>query len=276
MASRHVNYLRKHQKVILAILCVVCMITFVVGPFLMDLIGSAGGGGGPGENPVVVTWVGGKVRQSELQLKQQTHQVAVNFLRMLILQSVQRGGQPVVNGQAVTKEMGPPEDPGIPGDSSEPTIVRTMLLAKKADEMGIVVDREAARDFVLALSFPDVTEAEWPAILAKAAPDNMPMSVDQLLDQLAFDLKATHARVLSQAGLFGLPPGQVWEYHNRLNRRFAIEAYPVEVAPFAGQVQEEPKREELLALFEKGRRMTPIRRWPTPASTCRTSWHSSG
>ena len=128
MASRHLNFLRKYQKPILAILGVVCMITFVLGPFLLDLVSS--GSRGRNNDPVVVTWVGGKVRRSELSLKQTTHTIGVNFLRLLIATVVERGGSPVVNGQAIPKDTPPGQimqmDPGIPGDSSEFTIIRTM------------------------------------------------------------------------------------------------------------------------------------------------------
>ncbi|MCI0361578.1 MAG: hypothetical protein L0211_24095 [Planctomycetaceae bacterium] len=242
------------------------MITFVLGPFLLDLIESASGGRGRDQDPIAVTWVGGDVRDSELQLKKTTHQIAVNFLRVLISEVVERGGSPVVNGQVFSKETPPHEfiDPGIGGNSDEEMIVHTMLLAKKADQLGIVVDRQAAREFIQALSIPEVSDAEWPQILRNVSPEGMPISFDQLLDQIAFDLKARHANIISQAGLyspaapyFSLTPGQIWEYHNRLNRRFVIEAYPVDVAPFAAQVQEEPSEAELRELFEKGKSIDP-------------------
>src|SRR4029453_2579887 len=240
MASRHMNFMRKHQKSILAVLGVVCMITFVLGPFLLDLIGSAGGGRNRNDDPIKVTWVGGKVRQSELRMKETTHQVAVNVLRLLIAKGVENGGQPVVNGQTIPKGTPPVQimqiDPGIGGDSNEDSIVRTMLLAKKADQMGIAVDVQAAREFVESLSIPDVQPEEWPGILDNLTkPQGLSFSVDQVLGQISLDLKAPHMEILMQAGLLGIPPGQYWEYHNRLNRRFAIEAYPVDVAGFGAQ-----------------------------------------
>jgi hypothetical protein len=255
------NYLRKHQKAILAILGVVCMITFVLGPFLLDLIDMSGSGGNRSDDPVVVTWVGGKVRRSELALKQQMHQIAVNFLRELIAEVVERGGQPVINGQTIPKETPRIQimqiDPGIGGDAHEYLIVRMMLLARKGDELGVVVDQQAAREFVESLSIPDVQPEEWRAILTRATPPGMSMSIDQLLAQIAFDLKANHVQHLMQAGLMSVTPGEAWEYHNRLNRRFVIEAYPVDVAGFGAQVQGEPTDDELRALFEKGKSDDP-------------------
>jgi len=261
MASRQMNYLRKHQKTIIAVLCVVCMVTFVIGPFLLDMINSARRGRNSND-PIAVTWVGGQVHDSELHRKRATHQTAVNFLRLVIATVLEKGGSPVVNGQTIPKGTPPTQimgiAPGIPGDAGEQMIVRMMLLAKKADEMGIVVDREAAREFVRSISTPEVNDAEWPEILKNVSREGMSISVDQLLDQIAFDLKATHAATLfSQAGLESVPPGQVWEYHNRLNRRYVIEAYPVDVASFAAQVQEEPSDPALREMFNKGKARDP-------------------
>src|SRR5262245_25724137 len=129
MASKHINFLRKYQKPILVVMGVILMVTFTVGYSLDRLIsGCFGGGGGAREqDPVVVTWVGGKVRRSELSHKETTHQVAVNFLRLLIATVVDRGGQPVVSGIPITKEMLPQLhqfDLGIGNDSDEFSIVR--------------------------------------------------------------------------------------------------------------------------------------------------------
>jgi hypothetical protein len=265
MASRHMNYLRKHQKVILAVMGVVCMVTFVIGSSLESFISSARSSR---QDPVVVTWVGGKIHEGELDLKSTTHQIAVNFLRMLIVETLERGGSPVVNGQTIPKEATPAQlaqmDPGIPGDASESTIVRMQLLAKKADELGIVVDQEAAREFLRTLCYPEIQEAELPALAQRVMPEQMRMSYEQLLDQIAFGLKCQHMAILSQAGLYAMPPGQMWEYHNRLNRRVVVDAYPVEVQPFVVQVKETPTEAELRALFEEGKHRDPNPALPEP------------
>ncbi len=280
MASRHINLLRKYQKPILVVMGVILMVTFTVGYSLDTLINSGGfggfgGGGGGQRDPVVVTWVGGKVRESELEMKRRTHQVAVNFLHKLIEQVVERGGQPIINGRPLPKDVPlnqiPFIDPGIGLDSSEQSIVQKLLLAKKADELGVVVDQQAAREFVESLSIPDVQPEEWRNILSQVTPQGLAMSVDQLLAQIAFDLKANHVLVLLQAGLadiaqgeLTITPGQAWDYHNRLNRRFVIEAYPVDVAGFGAQVRAEPTEAELDALFEKGKSQDPNPLIPDP------------
>src|SRR5262245_53978134 len=110
MASRHINLLRKYQKPILVVMGVILMVTFTVGYSLDAIInsggfGAFGGGGGRQREPVVVTWVGGKVRESELEMKRRTHQAAVNFLHMLIAQVVERGGQPIINGRPLPKDV---------------------------------------------------------------------------------------------------------------------------------------------------------------------------
>jgi hypothetical protein len=260
MATRQMNYLRKHQKPILVVLGVILMVMFTAGYAIDTLINNAASGPSNGRtaDPVAVTWVGGKVRESELDMKRTTHQVAVNFLRYLIATVIDRGGKPIVSGVTVTKDMPLNQvNLGIGDDSNEMLIVRMMLLARKADELGIAVDLQAAREYVESIAIPDVPPEEWQALLKKVTPQGLSMSVDQVLAQIALDLKASRAAQLLQAGLAGIPPGQMWDYHNRLNRRFVIEAYPVEVAPFGAQVQGEPTDPELRAIFEKGKLEDP-------------------
>jgi hypothetical protein len=266
MASRTMNYFRKNQKTVLVIMGVVLMFTFTIGGSLSFLTGptlfTGGGGGGAATNPVVATWRGGKIREDDLHKSRLVHLVTVNFVRQLLMLSVERGGEPVVGGQPIPK--GTPLgqiaqiDPGIPADSSEFSLVRTMLLAKKADELKVAVDRDSARQFLRGLNIEfEVPEAEWPQIARDVIGDNLAMSYDQLLDHLAFELKAQHVRMMSQAGLFSVSPAAAWEYHNRLNRRFAIEAYPVETAAFVSKVTETPSDTVLRDLFLKGRTRDP-------------------
>ena len=253
--ARHMNYLRKHQKVILAVMGVVCMITFVVGPYLLDLVAS--GGGGNERDKTVVSWKGGEITESKLHTMRNVHVVAVNFLRDVIATAVERGGQPIVNGRPITEQdLQMLQDPGIPGDASEFSTIRTMLLAEKAREHGIHVDQESVRKFLFELA-PEVQESEWQGIALRNTPAEMPMSLGQLLDQIAYELKAQQMRMLAQAGLFAVSPGQVWDYHQRLNRRFSIEAYPVDVAALASQVGGTPSHAELTAIFEKGKNRNP-------------------
>ena len=274
MASRHMSFFRRHQKVILVTMGIVCMVTFTVGGSLSML---TGGGGPTGNNPPVVTWKGGRVSESQLEAMRHLHVVAVNFLRDVIVASIDKGGLPTINGNRITKEQAPnyqrfimEVDPGLPADASERALVRTMLLAKKADEQRLAVDHQAVRDFLKQLSDGELSESDLESLARSNVPDGMAMSYGQLLDQLAYELKAQHLSVLVSAGLFtpGKPlysTGQAWDYHNRINRRFEIEAYPVDVEPLVTQVGGAPTEVELQALFEKGRSVDPNPALPEPA-----------
>jgi hypothetical protein len=250
------NFLRKYQKTILAIMGVVCMITFVVGPYLLDMV-SGSASGGSGGDPVVVTWKGGRVTESRLSGMQVAHTVAVKFMYDVIATAVERGGQPIVNGEPVTKEsIRMLQNPGIPGQQGEYATIQTMLLAERARELGIHVDQDSVRRYLYELA-PEVPESEWQAIASRSFTGDVKMSLGQILDQIAYDLRAQHATRLSQAGLFAVTPGQMWDYHNRLNRRFTIEAYPVDVVSLKKQVTGTPTDAELLAIYEKGKRFYP-------------------
>src|SRR5262245_58822262 len=230
MASRYMNYLRKNAKVILVFLGIVCMITFVVGTALLDLVNSRGNSQAA-QNPVVVTWTKGKVHEQELHQMRFHHQAALRFLMEVIALTTERGGRPMINGRPLT-----PQQVGelIPEDSSDESLVQTMVLAEEARRLGVVVDQEAVKSFLRQLSSPELGEKDWLDI-ADGVLNQQAMTVTELNEQLAYELRARHVRMLARAGLFShgmmpiVPPGEAWEMFNRLNRRVAIEAYPVEV-----------------------------------------------
>jgi hypothetical protein len=255
------HFLRKYQKTILAVMGVVCMITFVVGPYLLDMVQSASSGG---RDPVVVTWQGGRVTESKLDAMQTSHMVAVRFLFDVINTAVERGGQPIVNGEPVTAQtISNLQNPGIPGQQGESGTIQTMLLAERARELGIHADQDSAKRFLYELA-PEVPETEWQAIVSRNVPSGMAMSLGQVLDQIAYDLRAQHATRLAQSALFAVTPSQMWDYHNRLNRRYTIEAYPVDVVSRKKDVAAEPTNAELLAIFEKGKNNYPDPSLPEP------------
>lgn len=256
MAHRFMNIMRKYAKVVLAIMGVVCMVTFVVGPYLLDLLT-----GGPSqrasESPVVVTWAKGKLRESDLANLRNQHVVVYRFLYNVIREAADRGGTPVVNGQSIQKgrEI---FSVGIPNDFSDEGLVETMLMAEEAKRMGIVVNQTAVKDYLRQLSSPELNEGDWREIAEQVLPEGGYMTVGQLLTEfLPYQLQAQHARELAHAGLRAIPPGELWNYFNRLNRRVSIEAYPVEVAPLVNEVKAEPSAAEIQKLFDEGKYRDP-------------------
>lgn len=254
MASRSMHFLRKYAKPVLVVMGVVCMITFVVGPFLLDMV-SGSRASQEGKSPVAVTWTKGPVRENELELLRAQHRVVVGFLTYVISEATERGGTPMVNGRPVFKGQ-QIFDVGIPMDSSDEAIVHTMLMAEEARRMGIAVDQDAVKEHLKQISSPELREGDWLEI-AQTVTRETPVTVGQLFEHLAYELRAQHARALAFSGLEGIPPGQLWDYFNRLNRRVTIDAYPIEVAALTPQVKGEPTAAEMERLFEKGRFRDP-------------------
>lgn len=256
MAHRYMNYLRKNAKVVMVFMCVVCMITFVVGTALIDLVNSYGRRQ-IDDNPVALTWTKGSIREQDLGVLRFQHQVAYQFLHEVIREAADRGGTPIVNGQPVQKGR-QIFDVGIPGDTSDETLVETMLMAEEARRMGIVVNQDAVKAHLRQLSAPELGEGDWLEIAQQVIGENSHVTVGQLMnDILPYELRAQHARVLANAGLLAIPPGELWDFFNRLNRRVSIEAYPIDVSHLVAQVKGEPTAAELQTLFDDGKYRDP-------------------
>ncbi len=264
MAIRPMHLLRKYQKTVLVVMGVILMVTFTVGTSLSIL--SERGAEQRQEDPIALTWTKGAVREGELYVHRLRHNAVRAFLYAVIGETIQRGGRPNIDGQQVADERSLAQTGiGIPIDDSDPALVNTMLMAEEARRLGIAVDRAAAKDFLGQLSRPELAEGDWAELLDGVLQEMQgQLSAEDVLDHLAYELRAQHARRLASAGLESLPPGKMWDYFNRLNRRATIEAFPLDVAAFVSQVKGEPTAAEVQKLFQEGRFRDPNPNIPEP------------
>jgi hypothetical protein len=257
------NYLRKNGKFIMVVMSIVCMITFVVGAALSDWANSARRAAG-NPNPIAVTWVKGKVHDSELELLRRRHIAAYRFLHVVIQTALERGGRPVINGRPLTPEQAMQGfEVGIPNDTSEEAAIQTMVLAEEGRRMGIVVDNDAVFTYLAQISSPELKQGDW-YDLASDVVENMNISVSQLIEHLAYELRAQHVRTLLASGLYSqgmgmpiVPPAEAFDMFSRLNRKLAIEAYPIEVESYLKDIKGEPTNEEVQKLFDEGKYRDP-------------------
>jgi hypothetical protein len=257
------NYLRKNAKFIMVVMSIVCMITFVVGAALSDWANSTRRTA-ENPNPVAVTWVKGKVHDSELDLLRRRHIAAHRFLSAVIQTALERGGRPVINGRQLTLEQARQGfEVGIPGDSTEETAVQTMVLAEEGRRMGIAVDNDAVFAYLAQVSSPELKQGDWYEIASRVV-ENMNISVSQLIEHLAYELRAQHVRTLLASGLYSqgigmpiVPPAEAFDMFNRLNRKLAIEAYPIDVDSYVKEIKDEPTNEDAQKLFDEGKYRDP-------------------
>src|SRR5262245_44396441 len=185
------------------------------------------------------------------------HELAYRFLYAVTQTALDRGGKPIINGRPLSAQQGIMVE--IPNDNSEETAIQTMVLAEEGKRRGVVVDHEAVQNYLRQISSPELKEGDWLEI-ARDVVANSNISVSQLFEHLAYELRAQHVRSLTMSGLFTqgiempmVPPGEAFEMFNRLNRKLSIEAYPIEVASYVGEVKGEPTNEEVQKLFDEGK-----------------------
>jgi hypothetical protein len=264
MASRYMNFLRKNAKPVMVVMGVVCMITFVIAGALTDFASNAMRRADENErNPVMVTWAKGDVRSSEIGSLQYRHQLTYEFLMQVVVTALQRGGKPFINGRPVSMEQ-QFIDVGIPMDNSEETAMQTMVLAEEANRLGIVVGQDAVKEFLRQISSPELRDGDWMEIGNGVIERHKAgLSVLQLFEHLAYELKAQHVRNLAMTGLYAhsvgpiIPPGEAFELFNRINRRYTIEAFPLPVEHFVKDVKGEPSAAEIQKLFDEGKFRDP-------------------
>ncbi len=215
---------RKHQKVMLALMGVLVMVGFVILPVLMQGMGVQ-----KRANPrVVETEAYGDLHESNLRSMRWRRQAAIRVFQTVGQTLVMAEASPM-SVQMVLSQMAPFEAADLTSDEA---LVETWLLARRAEQLGFVVDEQVVQRFLeTELAQNQIDDKGWTRILGAVG-----LSSRDLVAVLREELLAMRLKRAFNLGLQGTTPAQRWDYFQRLNRKVAIESLPVSVARFVDQV----------------------------------------
>jgi hypothetical protein len=246
------DFYRRRQREVLAILVLVAIFSFIVVPSMQLYMGDANSSAN--EGPTVVQWRGGKIQQFELVRMVQAKGQTVNFLAQVANEVIKRGGMPNVPGFRYDFQNSQIQSLGISGFVSQLAVARTKILNEKARQMGIVFDDVAIDTFLSDFVNSKLTKKELSDIMEKVSGGELTRF--RLYQVLKLELSAQVMESTALAGMNSsgrpiMPPGQAWQYFDRLNRQARIEGFPIVVANYSADVKEEPSEAEITELFEK-------------------------
>lgn len=244
--SSPLTFFRRNQKTLLGVFGVLLMIVFVVE------LGWNPGTSTPTTGPkqeAVVTWKHGKLYERDLWAMREAHNLVVRFLDLLVQKTIEAKGQP--KGLGVTMVNGRVFDPGIPRSYAEEDLVQTMILAQKAEDLGVRLSDDAIHEFLETLSDDVVPSSQFGALLKEATHGRFGKA--QLFEQLRTELLAQHMRMMAGSGMFAMSPTLAWDAFNRMNRRVKVELLPLSARDFKDKVTAQPTEEQISALYEEGK-----------------------
>ena len=270
---------RKHQKMLIATLGLLAMIAFVFlsGPVLDNIMS------GSRSNPVVVsTKQYGDLTETELENLTAQRRITLNFLSQVSWEAARAmtlaASDAADNAQAameaaekatenkeslwqkalqaeiakrrarnearLTEQMAQQFEMQSKEMTRE-SVVDAWVLAKRAEDLGLVVSDDAIKAFLKGVTGDRVTGDTIRQILKRQK-----LGDRQLFQALRVFLAARQLEELLDFSLNAVPPGQRWDYYQRLHRRATIEVIPVPVAKYVDDIQE-PEESTLRDFFEQ-------------------------
>lgn len=254
---------RKNQKVLLAIVAITAMVAFVFLDPLMKYVGRTT----KVENPVVVETRYGELTHGQLEGLRASRELVDRFLRMATAQTVmaqlEKGlFDPRLRDQAMNQLYGFWHQTlmGRSKAGPEEAAVETLVLSKRAEQLGMVVSDRAINDLLKQITDNSLSSEALQAVIRELGGSRR-VSVARLFDALRTEILASKMSDLFFQSLRDVPPAQRFEYYESLNRKAKVEIVPLAVASFVGQVSEEPTNEQLRTLYDEHKN-----RFPDPAS----------
>ena len=234
------TFFRKYQKSMLVAVAGLAMLAFFVLPPFLQM-----GSGPASADPVVVSWDGGDLREGELERAVALRTLTNRFL----MQAAAAAGRDAS------------QLPAFP--EGEELIVREMLLARQAEEIGLTVSNAAINEFLATWTNNMVRQDQFDSIIAGLRYGRAPVAAADLFRSLQTALTARNMLLLFQTGFSGDPPGWSWDFYKRLEQTATVEAYPVLVEDLAVTV-EPPNEADLRAFFDRYKDDLPVDRSPNP------------
>ena len=231
---------RKYQRSLLVCVAILAMLAFFVLPPFLQM-----GDSGTSQDPVAVTWNGGELREGGLERTVALRSLVNRFL----MEAATAGGRD------------PSRMPLLP--EGEEQTVQTTLLAQDAKANGIVVSDQTINEFLGQWTGNLVRQEQLDEILSRLRLGPFPLTQRDLFETLRTELAARTMLMLHQSALSADPPGWQWDYFRRLEQRATVEAVPVVVETFAGDVPA-PSESVLRAFYDKYKNDLPQARSADP------------
>lgn len=240
---------RKYQAILLAVFGVIIILLFTVGDPLMQITARP-----KIEDPVAVTFAGGELTEHQLQSQIHARRAAASLLARLRFPAQYpqypeniRSRLPLdTRGLVLTDENVTPE-----------ATVRSMLLARKAEELGMRVSSDEVREYLRStvaldtVSIPQIRE-----MIEGTKEDRTNYTVDQMLEPVRQEMLARQLYDFLARGLMAMPPAEQFAYYSRIYQKAAADIVAIPVDEFVGKVKE-PTEEELAAYFDRYKEKLP-------------------
>jgi hypothetical protein len=256
---------RRNQKVLLAIVGIGAMVAFVFLDPLMRYIGAPR----QEQNPVVVETNFGNLTRSELENLKYSRELVDRFLRQVAMQVIAAQiGQGTYDPRWMDSlaerqyQFWHQRLLGRSQGDTEQAAVETMVLARQAEQMGMVISDQAINDLLEQMTADSINSADLEKIIAGLQPSR-PISVARLFESIRTEMLASEYRQLFLQSMRDVPPAQRFEYYERLNRRANAEVMTLAVADFVAQVAD-PSDAELKHFYEKYKNDYPNPDSPEP------------
>lgn len=238
---------RKHQKAMIVMVGVLCMIAFTILPIFLGQTSS--NGPAAGSNQVVARTARGEIREGDLGNMIGRRQLANEFMVETLVAAM---------GEEFRRMIASRQPFGEP---TERSVVETHLLAERAKDLGVVIGDDAINAYL-----KENTRDQVPADRFRAIVRRLKTTQPQVFDALRTELSAE--KLLLMSGVLEVPvsmttPAQRWDYYTRLNSRATVELVPIRAEDFIDQI-DDPDPKTLQAFFDAHKEQEPVPGSPEP------------
>ncbi|MDG2381929.1 MAG: hypothetical protein P8N76_09660 [Pirellulaceae bacterium] len=244
---------RKHQKILLGVFGVALMIVFTVGGIVSQWMGTGGTRPTKGD-PVVKLKADPSARSTETLSEQDM--TSMRSTRIVLREFMRR-----INGLAVEAGATPQRSLGIPDSVDERSLLQTLILSQKAQEMGLVVSNESINGFLLRYTQNQLVSKDFSEVLKNLTQGQW--SVTRFYNAMRQELLALRFIELFNRGLYPATPAASWDYFQRLNRQVRIEAVPFNASEYLDRINP-PAEAEIKSEYEAGKDQYSFPSSPNP------------
>ena len=227
---------RKHQKILLVVFGVALMVVFTIGGIVSQSMSIQG----PSRQNAEVVKLKSSPASSSFETLRESDLDSMRYSRQFLRQFMR-----TVNAQATERGARPRQYLGVPDSVDERSLLQTLILSQKAEEMGLVVTDENIVNFLRRYTDQKVSDSEFLGIINQMSQGRM--SATMFFNAMRNEMLARRFQELFRQGILPSTPGVYWDLYQRLNRQVTIEAVPFNVAeyldrapePSEGEIKEE-------------------------------------